>query len=172
MDQYTQPSQRARHRLLLAVLVWVFVVLILNWFETIFPLQEATHKNLVQVERRSLFALLLNIGLYLAMTAVVLALAVRTVRCKQWPPTGMEVPFRTRIRAIHRPSNVWLLVAVILVTFSLNIARSVKKFQDGEALITEIRSLIEASQNPRTDVDDNQRLEQTVRPSKGSKEKR
>ena len=54
---------------------------------------------------------------------------MKVVRTRQWPPPGMQVPFRTRVFEIHQPIKVWICTIVILIVLSIDVGLSIYTWQ-------------------------------------------
>jgi hypothetical protein len=140
--RYVEPSNRPRRWFWIVALIWVCALAILVRFDELFPITGSSLNQIEALVKRSFFAAVFMMIVYLGMSLIIVFLAVRTIRTKQWPPRGMGVPFRTRVTEIRRPVFVWLYAAVMLFLLALQIGISVKKWQAQKRIHEEVLQLI------------------------------
>ena len=122
MKRYVEASPKARQWFFLVAVVWAGLALVASRLNTYFPLSGHVEELLVQIDARALYALVALSLFYLTLSVVAIFLATRTVRTRQWPPAGLEVPFRTPVTEIRTPFKVWLLLGLVLAAYAGHVA--------------------------------------------------
>jgi hypothetical protein len=119
MKRYIEPSPRARQLFFLALaLLAAFAVVVARLDRILPPLSSNPTVALDQGAARLLFASAFSSVFYGALAFFVVRMTYRSIRCKQWPPVGMPVPFRTAIREIRHPRVEWILMSFGLVSLA------------------------------------------------------
>ena len=127
--RFVESSPRARRWFWFVVLIWISLVVFLVEFDTLFPVSGTVQDQIATLVNRSRFALLSRIAFYVTFSIIILILAMKVVRTGQWPPAGMQVPFRTRVQEIHRPIKVWIYTISILILHSISVGLSIYTWQ-------------------------------------------
>jgi hypothetical protein len=123
MDRYVEGSTRAK--------VWYFSIfavgaLALVLLNILFPYPEAIQSvsQIQAVALRYLARAVLFTAFLVPLSLWTFTLARLSIRHGHWPPPGIQMPFRTRIISIARPTLVYFLVAIFLGAFLLVVAVS------------------------------------------------
>ena len=116
MTEYVEPTLRTRQLFFLAVILLAGLSLFAFRLDVYFPPVSDWH----QMQQRLFVVIVLSNLLNIALSIWVINLTRRAVRCGQWPPKGMRVPFRTKIKRIKKPRIAWLFLTVFLCVFTLN----------------------------------------------------
>lgn len=123
MDHYVDGSVQAR--------VWFISVCSLFLAGAIGSHLEArsqpmdTVAQLQKVVQERLFDALLSTVFVLTLSLFVIKLARLSIRDGRWPPSGIPMPFRTRIVTVTSPTMVWVIVALFLAPLLLSVAKSI-----------------------------------------------
>src|SRR5215831_6691841 len=122
MDQYVEGSTRAK--------VWFFslcgvVALALVLLYVLFPYPDAlrTAADIQALAQTHLARAVLLASFLVPFSFRVITLARRSAKHGQWPPPGIPLPFRTRVKPV-RPGLVYALLAIVLCAYLVAVAAS------------------------------------------------
>lgn len=113
---YVEASPKARQLFFLYLIVWGAIVVAWEKYGGIPPHEGSGQELIVQIEELNFISLMITIVFYTILSAMILWIAVRTSRSGQWPPEGMAMPFRTRIKDVS-PAKVWIYTISILCMY-------------------------------------------------------
>ncbi len=148
MTTYVEPNLGTRRVFFLAVVllgVLAFVVFRLEDFLP--PLSSDPLQALDQSTDRLLVATILNTLIHIAISVVAVSLTLRAVQSGQWPPKGMNVPFRKRVTEIKRPAVAWALLVILLSIFVAQVSMRVVIYTKILAVTEEAKKAFEVPPN-------------------------
>ena len=125
MTRYIEPTLRTRQLWFLAALLVAtsFWLLTTRIDQLLPPLDKDLAVAFDQILERSLIAAILSTVFFVVYSLVAIHYTRRVIASQQWPPTGMTVPFRTKVKEIKNPRNAWLYLTVSLgILFAIQIA--------------------------------------------------
>jgi len=119
MTRYVEPTLRTRQLFFLAVISLGGLLLASSRLDDILPpFSSEPLAALDQMLGRSLVAATLSTIYYALFSVVAIHYTRRAVESRQWPPNGMTVPFRLKVKEIKNPRNAWMFLAIILFMFT------------------------------------------------------
>lgn len=148
MTTYVDPNPRTRRFFFIALAVLGALALVAARIEDLLPpLSNDPIQALDETTNRLLVATILNTLVNIVFSVIAVHLTRRAVQSRQWPPKGMNVPFRTRVTAIERPTVAWAFLAVVLCLFVFQSSLRVSIYIMARSGIEETKRLLEVSPN-------------------------
>jgi hypothetical protein len=147
MKQYVEASPRAKLVFYVAAIFLGGIGIFLFRFNAWFPVHGSPEEQLRQMADRAMYVMVALVVSYVALSGLVLILAIRTVRTRQWPPVGLPMPFRMAVTEIKRPFAVWALAAVLFVLYTTHAALSINSWRQTERLVQSLMQQVQASHN-------------------------
>jgi len=138
MTEYVEPTLRARQLFFLAIILLGGFALFISRLDVFLP----PLSDPDQMRDRLLVAIVLSNIFHIALSIEAIYYTRRAVQSGQWPPKGMAVPFRTKIKKIKNPRNAWLLLTVMLFGFAFNTLLPWLSYAKHKELDKEIKQLI------------------------------
>jgi hypothetical protein len=113
MDHYVEGSTRAKIWYLSACAAVVLALVLVNIYFPYPKSIDSVSSIEATAQRHLVIALLFTIFL-VPYTIRFVNLARLSVRQGQWPPSGIAMPFRTRVLSIARPAKVYILTTIVI----------------------------------------------------------
>lgn len=148
MITYIEPNLGTRRVFFLAVVLFGVLAFAMSQLEDLLPpLSSDPLQALDQSTDRLLIATILNTFTHIVISVVAVYLTQRAVQSRQWPPKGMNVPFRTRVTEIKRPMVAWSLLVMVLSIFVAQVSTRVVFYTKFLTITEEAKKAFEVPPN-------------------------
>jgi len=115
MAEYVEASPGARKTCIAAVGACILAGFLLGLAAKALPEPVGEPSVILQtIADRALVSAALVSAIHLFVAALVVWLAARVVASEQWPPVGLPMPYRQKVRKLKRPRLVWVAVALLV----------------------------------------------------------
>ena len=119
MKRYVEPDPKARQLFFLALALLALCAVVVTRLEQILPpLNSNPSVAIEQGTERFLLASVISSVFYAVVAFFAVRATRRSIRCGQWPPVGMPMPFRTAIREIRHPRVEWMFTSLALLSLA------------------------------------------------------
>jgi formate hydrogenlyase subunit 3/multisubunit Na+/H+ antiporter MnhD subunit len=123
MTEYIEPSSKARQLFFLAVILLGGFALLSSRIDGFLPpLSNDPLVALEQFRQRLIVTTVVLTIFYVALLVSVFRYTRRAVQSGQYPPKGMAVPFRSKVKEIKKPWAAWIFFVLMLCTSIFHIA--------------------------------------------------
>ena len=146
MDRYVESSLKARRLFYLAIVIFCGLVFLVMYIDEILPpFSSDITMALEQADERSFLASVLSTIFYISFSIVVFHYTRRAIQSKQWPPVGMAVPFRLKVKEINNPNIAWLYSLCILLIFVAQVTFTWYVYVKQQTIFGSIKQQVEVS---------------------------
>jgi hypothetical protein len=123
VDRYVEGSTRAK---VWHFSIWAVVAVAMVALNVLFPTPDAIHSvsDIQAIAQRYLARAVLFTAFLVPLSLWTITVARLSIKHGHWPPPEIQVPFRTRIIPIARPTLVYVVVGAFLGTILLVVAVS------------------------------------------------
>lgn len=146
MEKYVEPSLKARKLFYLAIVLFCGLALFVMYLDEILPpISSDITVALEQTNERSFAASIISTIFYIGFSIVVYHYTRRSIQSKQWPPAGMAVPFRLKVKEIRNPNIAWLYFLCILFIFVVQTTFTWYVYAKQQTIFGSIKKQVEVS---------------------------
>jgi nitrate/nitrite transporter NarK len=144
MNEYLEATTKGKVYFYGLIILVLLVSLLGQHLNSIFPITGSPIEQMIEIDRRSLCFSVIGALFFLALTVLVIYIAIQTFKYKQYPPPNVQLPFRQKIKPIHKPYKIWLCLSLYVFSFISQIVLGLHASYESHQLTLE---LIEAIKN-------------------------
>ncbi len=149
MTAYVEPTPRARQLFFLIALLLVALLAFAPQLDHLLPpLSDDSDVMFDEIQKRTLVGATFSTAFFILFSLVAIHLSRRTVQSGQWPPAGMAVPFRIKVKPIQNSRNVWVYLAVTLSIFTFQAVLPWVGYSKQQAYFGELKTLMRNDVQP------------------------
>lgn len=147
MEKYIEPTLKTRQLFFLSIALLGGLALLASHRDKFLPpLNHDPSLAIDQMLNRSLVAALISTILFISFSVAAIHYTRLVIRSGQWPPKGMNVPFRTKIRKIKNPWNARTYLIVIMCLFAAQTVMPWAIYAQQRTLLGELKQQIYADE--------------------------
>jgi magnesium-transporting ATPase (P-type) len=121
METHTNGTKRGKVIFYLLILGFLLIMLFLDNFNTLFPVEGTNIEKTDAYIERSFYFNVVNAIVHIAFTFIVVYMGKLIIKSGKFPPNGMPIPYRIKITYVKNPNYIWLVIGILLLMFLLNI---------------------------------------------------